>query len=110
VNPPAFVPEDGEVVLVVDDNEPLRESRIRMLKSAGIGASSVQEALRLHGYGPAPVQPVVSRMVPTHPPNPACLLLQFTASLLTSALPNAANRADRWRADSSSRSEGAGLT
>jgi FixJ family two-component response regulator len=50
VNPPAFVPEDGEVVLVVDDNEPLRESLIRMLKSAGIrsvGASSVQDALRL---------------------------------------------------------------
>ena len=50
MNPPGFVPEDGEVVLVVDDNEPLRESLIRVLKSAGIrsvGASSVQEALRL---------------------------------------------------------------
>ena len=50
MNPPAFVPKDGEVVLVVDDNDPLRESLIRMLKSAGIrpvGASSVQDALRL---------------------------------------------------------------
>ena len=48
--PPPFVPGDGEVVLVVDDNEPLRESLIRVIESAGIrsvGASSVQDALRL---------------------------------------------------------------
>jgi CheY-like chemotaxis protein len=50
VNPPAFVPEDGEVVLVVDDNEPLRESLSEVLKSAGIrsvDAGSVHDALRL---------------------------------------------------------------
>jgi diguanylate cyclase (GGDEF)-like protein len=66
VNPPALVPEDGEVVLVVDDNDPLRESLIRMLKSAGIrsvGASSVQDALRLQAVH-LPVVAVVDERLP----------------------------------------------
>jgi len=50
MNPSAFVPEDGEVVLIVDDNESLRESLSEVLKSAGIrsvDAGSAHDALRL---------------------------------------------------------------
>jgi two-component system response regulator RegA len=43
-------PDDREVVLVVDDNDPVRQGLCRMLESAGIrsvGASSFQDAVRL---------------------------------------------------------------
>jgi two-component system response regulator RegA len=44
------MPDDGEVVLVVDDNDPVREGLCRTLQSAGIrsvGARSFQDAVRL---------------------------------------------------------------
>ena len=47
---PQRTPDKSDVVLVVDDNDPLRESLCRMLGSAGIrsvGASSFQNAVRL---------------------------------------------------------------
>jgi two-component system response regulator RegA len=50
LNPPEPTLDGGEVVLVVDDNDPLRKGLCRMLESAGIrsvGASSFQDAVRL---------------------------------------------------------------
>jgi diguanylate cyclase (GGDEF)-like protein len=46
----AFEPEDQEVILIVDDNESLRDSLGEILNSAGIrsvGAGTVRDALRL---------------------------------------------------------------
>jgi len=64
--PPPFVPGDGEVVLVVDDNEPLRESLIRVIESAGIraaGAGSVSDAVRLQAVH-LPAVAVVDERLP----------------------------------------------
>ncbi|HVA43892.1 MAG TPA: diguanylate cyclase [Acidimicrobiales bacterium] len=50
MNPPAFQPDDAEVVLVVDDDDSLRESVRAVLATVGIrsvGASCAREALRL---------------------------------------------------------------
>ena len=50
MNAPEPTPDSGQVVLVVDDNEPVRESLCRMLTSVGIrsvGANSYQEAVSL---------------------------------------------------------------
>ena len=50
MNAPERTPDDGEVVLIVDDNDPVRESLCRMLESAGIrsiGAGSFHDAVRL---------------------------------------------------------------
>jgi DNA-binding NtrC family response regulator len=50
VSAPQRTPDNGDVVLVVDDNDPVRESLCRMLDSAGIrsvGASSFQDGVRL---------------------------------------------------------------
>lgn len=50
MNAPEPTPDSGQVVLVVDDNYPIRESLCRILTSAGIrsvGASSYQEAVNL---------------------------------------------------------------
>ena len=66
MNPPAFLPDDAEVVLVVDDEEPLRESVRAVLKSVGIrsvGASSVREALRLQAIH-LPAAAVVDYQLP----------------------------------------------
>lgn len=50
MNAPEQVPDSGQLVLVVDDNDPVREGLCRMLRSAGIrsiSANSYQEAVRL---------------------------------------------------------------
>jgi PleD family two-component response regulator len=50
MKPAAFEPEDQEVVLIVDDNESLRDSLGEVLNSAGIrsvGTGTMRDALRL---------------------------------------------------------------
>jgi diguanylate cyclase (GGDEF)-like protein len=50
MKPATFEPEDQEVVMIVDDNESLRESLGEVLNSAGIrsvGTGTVRDALRL---------------------------------------------------------------